>query len=399
MHDIASSVKNHRLYAGFEVIRKRLAEHQFVCWIAGGAVRDFILGREVTEFDLVTDASTEILKALFPKAVLVGESFGVLKVPAGPDGELYDLATFREESDYKDGRRPSKVSSSTPVFDAQRRDLTVNALYWDDVRQVVHDYVGGQFDLRAGVLKTVGNPVTRFEEDYLRILRLARFAAQLSFGIELATEQAAEARIGSLERISGERVWSELQKIEKHHVWPSALRSPLLVKILESVLGVPVKAAGLRDMKNGSILTTEALLVLTVPDQDLSPVLRERLKVSKNTLESYQKLKLLLTQVGQKPLFEIFYDLEKSEKLREAWNRLVDLGLIEKKADQELQKVLKMYPDSLISASEILNLVPVQRIGSVLRAVRLKQWSEEISNHDQALGYVKKNYASESEKP
>lgn len=399
MHDIATSVKNHRLYAGFEVIQKRLAEHQFVCWIAGGAVRDLILGREVSEFDLVTDASTEILKVLFPKAVLVGESFGVLKVPTGPDGELYDLATFREESDYIDGRRPSKVSSSTPVYDARRRDLTVNALYWDDVMGVVRDYVGGQFELKAGVLKTVGNPITRFEEDYLRILRLARFSAQLGFGIEPATGQAAKARIGSLQRISGERIWSELQKIEKHHVWPAALRSPLLVSILESVLGAPVEAARLRDLKNGQMLSTEAVLVVTVPAPDLSSVLRERLKVSKNTLDNYQKLKLLLAQVGSKPHFEIFYDLEKSEKLREAWNQLVDLGLIDEKLDKELQKVLKAHPLSLISASEIMNLVPAQRIGSVLRAIRLKQWNEEISSLDQALDYVKKNYASESEKP
>lgn len=399
MHDIASSVKNHRLYAGFEVIQKRLARHQFVCWIAGGAVRDFMLGREVSEFDLVTDASTEILKTLFPKAVLVGESFGVLKVPAGPDGELYDLATFREESDYKDGRRPSKVSSSTPVFDALRRDLTVNALYWDDTACVVRDYVGGQFELKAGVLKTVGSAGTRFDEDYLRVLRLARFSAQLGFGIEPATELAAKVRIGSLARISGERVWSEFQKIEKHHVWSAALRSPLLVSILESVLGAQVEAGHLRDLKNGRMLSTEAVLALTVPTLDLSTVLRERLKVSKNTLESYQKLKLLLSQVGKKPQFEIFYDLEKSEKLHEAWNQLVDLGLIDEKLDQELQKVLKMHPLSLISASEIMNLVPAQRIGSVLRAVRLKQWSEEISSLDQALDYVKKNYASDSEKP
>jgi tRNA nucleotidyltransferase/poly(A) polymerase len=399
MHDIASAVKNHRLYAGFEMIQKRLAKHQFVCWIAGGAVRDLILGREVSEFDLVTDASTEILKVLFPQAVLVGESFGVLKVPAGPDSELYDLATFREESDYKDGRRPSKVSSSTPVFDAQRRDLTVNALYWDNAMGVVRDYVGGQFELKAGVLQTVGNPVTRFEEDYLRILRLARFSAQLGFGVELTTERAAMERISSLARISGERVWSELQKIEKHHVWPAALRSSLLVHILESVLGVPVDAARLRDLKRGPMLSTEAVLALIVPEQDLSSVLRERLKVSKNSLDNYQKLKLLLIQVVSKPIFEIFYDLEKSEKLREAWDQLVELGLIEEKLDQELQNVLKMHPASLISASDIMNLVPAQRIGSVLKAVRLKQWSEEISNLDQALDYVKKKYASESEKP
>lgn len=399
MNDMASVVKNHRLYAGFEAIKNRLAEHQFVCWIAGGAVRDFLLGREVSEFDLVTDASTEILKILFPKAVLVGESFGVVKVPAGPDGELYDLATFREESDYVDGRRPSKVSSSTPVFDAQRRDLTVNALYWDESMGVVRDYVGGQFELKAGVLKTVGSPVTRFEEDYLRVLRLARFSAQLGFGIEPATEQAARARISSLARISGERIWSELQKIEKHHVWPAALRSSLLVSILESVLGTTVEVARLRELKNGNMLSTEAVLVLTVPELDLSPVLRGRLKVPKNTLENYQKLKLLLTQVGQNPLFEIFYDLEKSEKLREAWNQLVDLGLIDEKLDEELQKVLKTHPLSIISASEIMNFVPAKRIGSVLRAVRLKQWSEEISSLDQALDYVKKNYASKSEKP
>ena len=104
------ALKNHRLYPEFVKVRERLHAHQFVCWIAGGAVRDFLIGREVSDFDLVTDASTEVLIELFPDAVMVGIAFGVLKIPVG-DGDFFDLATFREESDYLDGRRPSQVKA------------------------------------------------------------------------------------------------------------------------------------------------------------------------------------------------------------------------------------------------------------------------------------------------
>ena len=226
MQRLGSLFKNHPLYSDFIQVKSRLARHQFICWVAGGAVRDLYLGRKVDDFDLVTDASTETLKQIFPEAILVGESFGVIKIPVS-NAELFDLATFRQESDYVDGRRPSAVSASTAIEDAKRRDFTINALFWDDENQQLIDLVGGVADLNHRQLRTVGDAYVRFEEDHLRIIRLIRFAAQLNFAIEPSTEQAAQAFISKIQKVSGERIWTELKKIAHARNWQVVLNSEL----------------------------------------------------------------------------------------------------------------------------------------------------------------------------
>jgi poly(A) polymerase len=193
-----------------------LRSHGYQAWLVGGCVRDLILGREPSDYDISTDARPEDLLRLFPGAQLVGAQFGVVLV----DG--IEIATFRSDHSYADGRHPGRVMFETdPKQDVLRRDFTINALLLDPTvlnssssfySQVV-DYVGGLADLRDGVIRAIGDPEQRFEEDHLRMLRAVRFAARLGFEIEPATLAAIQKLHTQILRVSPERIRDELVRI------------------------------------------------------------------------------------------------------------------------------------------------------------------------------------------
>ncbi len=178
---------------------------------AGGCVRDRLLEREPKDFDIATSARPEEVLKLFPGANEVGAHFGV--VIAKCRGHHVEIATFRTDGCYKDGRHPESVTFSTPEDDAQRRDFTVNGLFERPESGEVIDHVGGMADLRAGVLRAIGDPLARFKEDGLRLLRAVRFATVLGFKIEPVTLAAIRRCARMLERISPERVRDEFSKI------------------------------------------------------------------------------------------------------------------------------------------------------------------------------------------
>lgn len=402
MYSIANNLKNHRLYEGFHLIKGRLQAHQFVCWVAGGAVRDFCLQRPVHEFDLVTDATTDVLKILFPEAVLVGESFGVLKIPVliGQKTEVFDLATFREEADYIDGRRPSAVLASTPTRDSVRRDLTVNALYWDDVFDVIRDYQGGLFDLEIRSLRAVGSADIRFDEDHLRIVRLARFALQLDFKMDQESENSALARVNKLSRISGERIWAELKKVEQSKAWPQASGQALMVSLLESLFGPPdIEGIKKVECMQGQQLAWFTFLKWLYPIQDLSDVLKNRLKISKQEMTLYKDTLELVRDFKTQPEEEVFYRVEKSADLEKVMLELVKSNLIEPELDLRYQKLKNTYPNLLLSGADLIQILAPSLVGDVLLEVRLRQWRGELKTRPEAINFVKKKYAVQSEKP
>ena len=159
----------------------------------GGCVRDYLLGREPQDYDIATSAVPEQIEALFSRTIPVGRKFGVIIVLE--DGHEFQVATFRAEADYQDGRHPEQVTFADAQADASRRDFTVNGLFYDPVAKQLHDWVGGEADLRAKLLRTIGSPDERFAEDHLRLLRAVRFAAQLDFHIEA----------GNLRGVAGQR--------------------------------------------------------------------------------------------------------------------------------------------------------------------------------------------------
>lgn len=194
-----------------EWIVRRLREEGFEALLAGGCVRDMLQGREPKDYDVATSARPEQLLRLFRRTLKVGVQFGVVMV--GDAGPWIEVATFRSDVHYSDGRHPDRVVFSGARQDAQRRDFTVNGLFYDPTRQEVIDYVGGQADLQRRLLRAIGEPGERFAEDHLRLLRAVRFAAVLDFAIEPLTWQAVVEHAALLKKVSRERVLEELERM------------------------------------------------------------------------------------------------------------------------------------------------------------------------------------------
>ncbi len=192
-------------------IVRRLQRAGFDAFWVGGCVRDYLLGRGPGDYDIATSARPPQIEALFKRTVPVGRKFGVIVVVEGR--RQFQVATFRAEADYQDGRRPGRVTFRDAMADARRRDFTVNGLFYDPVAKRLHDWVGGKADLDARVLRTIGPPAERFAEDHLRLLRAVRFAAQLDFAIEAKTFAALRANAPKIKGISAERIREELVKL------------------------------------------------------------------------------------------------------------------------------------------------------------------------------------------
>lgn len=189
--------------------RLRDAGHE--AYFAGGCVRDELLGLAPKDFDVATDARPPRVRELFKKTQAVGAAFGVILVRQGLS--VVEVATFRSDGAYTDGRRPEAVVFTTAAADAQRRDFTINGLLLDPLQNRIIDHVGGQADLAAKLVRAIGNPHERFAEDYLRMLRAVRFASRLGFDIEPATAAAIADQAHALPRISPERIADELRRM------------------------------------------------------------------------------------------------------------------------------------------------------------------------------------------
>ena len=189
----------------------RLRDAGYEAYLAGGCVRDQLLGREPVDFDVATSAPPDVVQRLFPRTVPVGAQFGVILVVE--QGIPFEVATFRSDDAYVDGRRPTRVHFGSAREDALRRDFTINALFLDPLTDDVVDFVTGQADLAAGIIRAIGDPSARIAEDRLRMLRAVRLAARLGFTIESATRAAIVAGAPTLPDIAAERIGDEIVKI------------------------------------------------------------------------------------------------------------------------------------------------------------------------------------------
>jgi poly(A) polymerase len=210
--DNSGKLKASRDTAASIVHRLRDAGHE--AYFVGGCVRDLLRGVEPGDYDIVTSARPEDVCSLFPHTVPVGISFGVVIVVE--EGHGYEVATFRAESGYEDGRRPSHVEFTSAYVDVCRRDFTINALLMDPITGNIIDYVGGKKDIEDRVIRTIGNPDERFAEDHLRMLRAVRFSANLGYTIDQDTSHAIKRHAFEIQHISAERIREELTKILTH---------------------------------------------------------------------------------------------------------------------------------------------------------------------------------------
>ncbi len=205
-----------------------------LAYFAGGCVRDMARGVPPKDFDLATDATPEQVEKIFPRTYAVGAHFGVIVVLE--HGMNFEVATFRSDAAYLDGRRPSAVHFSTPEEDAQRRDFTINGMFFDPATDEVIDFVGGKADLEKRVIRAIGDPAKRFAEDRLRLLRAVRFATTLEFEIDPDTWEALREAAPSISEISAERVREELIRIflspQRVRGWDLLDRSGLMQAVL-----------------------------------------------------------------------------------------------------------------------------------------------------------------------
>ena len=197
------------------LVVKRLREAGYEALWAGGCVRDQLLGLQPKDYDVATSATPDQVRHVFGrrKTLAIGAAFGVITVMGPRQAGQIEVATFRQDAEYSDGRHPDSVTFSSPEEDAKRRDFTINGLFCDPLKDRVIDYVGGERDLRAGCVRAIGDPQKRFHEDKLRLLRAVRFTATFNFHLDPETFDAIQENAGRIVLVSSERIAAEMRKI------------------------------------------------------------------------------------------------------------------------------------------------------------------------------------------
>lgn len=199
------------LFETAKPILEQLLEHQFQAFFVGGSVRDYLMGKSIHDIDITTSATPDEIESIFPRTVPIGREHGTINVIFEDD--QYEVTTFRAEGQYSDHRRPNEVYFVRELYeDVKRRDFTMNAIAMD-INYHIHDYFEGYKDIKNNIIRTVGDPIERFTEDALRILRGLRFQSQLSFNIEPSTYEAMKSSIQDISHLSIERIVVELTKL------------------------------------------------------------------------------------------------------------------------------------------------------------------------------------------
>ncbi len=219
--------------AAIRVIKK-LVDAGHIAYFAGGWVRDFLMKHPSDDIDIATSAKVEEIQALFPKTIPVGVSFGIVIVVQ--DQFHFEVATFRKDRGYVDGRRPTGIDPAAPEEDAKRRDFTINGMFYDPLQEKLIDYIGGQEDLKKGIIRAIGNPQERFLEDRLRMMRAVRYSTRFNFPIEAKTFSAIFENAESLlPAVAMERVWQEFKKMAQFAHFDLGLVALHKLKLLPTI--------------------------------------------------------------------------------------------------------------------------------------------------------------------
>lgn len=248
-------------------IVKELQSNGLEAYFAGGSVRDILLGNTPKDIDIATSADPDQIQKLFPDNIAIGKEFGVILVKSGEYN--FEIATFREEGPYLDKRRPSYVKFSSAENDAKRRDFTVNGLFFDPITQKIIDYVGGQEDLKKRIIKFIGEPRERIEEDNLRLIRAIRFKITLNFQYAPGTFEAVSSSSGLIKNVAPERVRDELNKIfgsERRHIGLAELtQSKITDYILPEINALKGVPQPIEYHHEGDVFTHTYLAVKSLP--------------------------------------------------------------------------------------------------------------------------------------
>ena len=389
---------------------KRLRKSGFEALMAGGCVRDMLLGRIAKDHDVATSATPDEIIALFRRTLKIGAKFGVVMVLL--DSQQIEVATFRTESGYADGRHPGQVAFSNAKEDAQRRDFTINGMFYDPVDEKVYDYVGGQADIDRKVLRTIGDAGDRFGEDYLRMLRAVRFSAQLGFEIEEETWCGVCEGASNITKISGERIGMEIEAVLScsgrrrgvELLCKSGLGEAIFPDFcgdnagfgVEVVSNLPPEAGfivSLAGMFAGfasefGIEKVKALMLSNVQENKLRFLLENRGLLLEGQMR-LAELKVLLAG----GYFEELFLLEKAiQKARGVISEGLDI--IADRA-KELEGV-DIAPAALLNGNEIMEMGidAGPGLGKICRAMYLAQLDGDITDKEQARQWVRDRLGS-----
>ena len=396
-----------------EIVRQ-LRAVGYEALLAGGCVRDLLHGREPKDYDVATTARPEQVRTLFGhgRTLAVGASFGVIVVlpPRGSEAEQVEVATFRTEGPYLDGRRPENVAFCTPEEDAQRRDFTINGMFYDPVAARVLDYVGGEADLAARVIRAIGDPHERVREDKLRMLRAVRFAATLDFALDDATAAAVREMASEIVVVSHERIAQELRRmlVDTHRRRAIELCDSvgLLGIILPEVVELAIRSI------SGCEQTLKMLSLLESPSFELAfAVLSYSLRARPTVYDICRRLKLSNDETDR-IVWLVAHQHDLADAPSQTWARLkrtlahpyrddlIALTRVKRLAcGDDMQPVLFVDeylartpqsiidPPPLITGDDLksLGLRPGPEFKRLLDEIRDAQLNDEIATHEEAL--------------
>ena len=381
----------------------RLREEGYTAFFAGGWVRDWLLGHPSNDIDIATDAPLEKILGMFPRTLLVGMAFGVIIVQL--EGHAFEVAIFRRDVSYTNGRKPDRIEPSDPEEDAKRRDFTINGMFYDPLDDKVYDYVGGQADLKNQVIRAIGIPYDRFFEDRLRMVRAIRFSARFGFHIDPSTEEAIRELAPTLfPAVAKERIYQELVKMDEGPHFDRALIDMHRLGLLQEIFP-SLKPLHLNDLKKR--------IPAIPPSLPLVAKLRELLKHQpwKTQEEELASLKL---SVKERDLAAFLYQTERN--LQEGrfttpadWARFyahslspIALELEGDKIEHLLrQEELKPHIDRirakkpLVGSEELLSIgIPAgKEMGKLLREAEDLAINYNLSDPAEVLAKLKRDHA------
>jgi len=396
---------------------EKLRTAGFIGYFAGGCVRDRLLGKEPKDFDVATSALPNQVRELFGhrRTLAIGASFGVITV-LGPKPLQVEVATFRNDGEYSDGRHPDGVTFSTAEEDAARRDFTINGMFFDPLANEVIDFVDGEADLQSRLIRAIGAPLERIEEDRLRMLRAVRFAATYDFQIEPETMAAVQSQAANLSAVSQERITAELQRMVTHPNRTHALRllheSRLLPYVIAPLADVAESKPDrwrrlLRILDSnavtGFVPTLSAMLGREGADLDIDEVAKlcRQLKLSNEERKSVAWLSKHRKQLELAPQLKyselqpllIHPDCRNALSLMRA---VAEVDSSPTAAIEHCQRLLaqtaeKLDPPVLLRGGDLMSegMKPGPQFAKLLDALRVAQLDGLVCTKAEALAFVK----------
>ena len=423
----------------------RLREAGHIAYFAGGCVRDLVRGKAPKDFDIATDARPEQVQKIFRRTYAVGAHFGVIVVLE--NDQQFEVATFRADGAYLDGRHPAEVHFSSPEEDARRRDFTINGMFFDPPNEAVIDFVGGRQDLAARLVRAIGDPAQRFAEDRLRLLRAVRFATVLDFEIEAETWAAVVRAADTIGEISAERIREELVRIflspQRARGWDLLDASGLMKQVLPELEAMKGCAQPPQFHPEGDVFQHTRIMLELLPDEvslplvlsvlfhdigkpptasvdeegrirfnghdklgaEMTEALMERLRFSRAeidaTVEAVRQHMVFkdvrnmrvakLKRFMARPTFADELELHRVD-CESSHGMLDNYEFLQRKQEEFAHEPI--IPPPLVRGDDliVLGMKPGPRFGEILEAVETRQLEGTLRDREEALAWVKQEY-------